>query len=33
MVGRGKVGKNLGGLRHDHMVRLVGLDGRGKVGR
>ena len=33
MDGRGKVGRRLSGLWHNHFIRWVGMDGRGKVGR
>ena len=33
MVGRGKVGRDQGGLMHTQFIRWLGIVGRGKVGR
>ena len=33
MVGRGKVGRDRGGLMHTQFIRWLGIVGRGKVGR
>ena len=30
---RGKVGRRLSGLWHNHFIRLVGMVGKGKVGK